>query len=191
MDKEQRRVYVPFAGGLADFSKAEFEDASWGQVGQYDFADFEAARGLLLSSNPTSTTRNIVHVDPVTDVQTPVTNGSYAVWGPDDWIYFCVGDTELWRCKLDGSQRKVVFTGIEGEAVPVEGYAVAPCFDQSRSRLAYTCYSAGGGIPGNPVSGIVLIDFAAREYRVLPNEYRYNFAWIVEPSEATPQPSHP
>jgi len=190
VDKERRRVYVPFAGGVVDFDKVEFEDASWGRRGEYDFADYDSTRGLLLSSNPTIASGAIVRVDLVTGVQNLVTDGSFAVWGPDDWVYFCVGDTELWRCKSDGTQREVVFTATEDKIVSAGGYAVAPCFDQSRSRLAYTCYRAAGG-GRKRVSSIVLIDFATQEYRVLPNKYRYNFAWIVETGQPASQPSQP
>ena len=190
VDRERRRVYVPFAGGVVDFDKAKFEDASWGRRGDYNFADFDSARGLLLSSNLTSTTGTIVRVDLVTGGQSLVTDGAFAVWGPDDWVYFCVGDTELWRCKSDGSQREVVFTATEDKIVSAGGYAAAPCFDQSRSRLAYTCYRAVGG-GGKPASGIVLIDFATQEYRLLPNKYRHNFAWVVKDSQSMSQPSRP
>ena len=189
VDRERRRVYVPFAGGVVNFNKAKFEGASWGRRGEYYFADFDSRRGLLLSSYPAGTTRTIVHVNPVTGDRNPVTDGLFAIWGPDDWIYFCVGDTELWRCKSDGSQREVVFTATEDKVVSQAGYACAPRFDQSRSRLAYTYYSAVGG--GEAVSGIVLIDFATQEYRVLPNKYRCNVAWIVNHSQRTSQPSQP
>lgn len=185
VDRERRRVYVPFAG-VVDFDKAKFEGAPWGMRGEYDFADFDSARGLLLSPYPFKTKKTIVRVDPVTGDRTFVTDGLYAVWGPDDWIYFCVGDTELWRCRADGSQREVVFTATDDKIVSAAGYAMAPRFDPSRSRLAYTYYSAVGG--GKPESGILLIDFTTKEYRVLLNKYRYNVAWIVNGSQSTPHP---
>ncbi len=197
--RETRKVYIPFAGGLVDFEKAKFEQASWGKTGEYYFADFDSARGLLLSTLPQSMTRKIVRVNLLTGGQQFVTEGSYAVWGPDDWVFFCVGDTELWRCKSDGSKREVVFTATEDKIVSAAGFAVAPRFDRSRSRLAYSYYStAGSGEPvysaaaaAKAVSGIVLIDLETQEYRLLHDKFRINLAWLVNDGQATSRPLSP
>jgi len=189
VDRNTRKVYVPVAGGLIDFRKAQFEDAPWGMRGEYFFADFDSSRGLLLSTYPSGEWRGIVHVDLRTGKRNRLDEGSYAVWGPDDWIYFCVGDTELWRCKSDGSLREVVFTATHDRFVAVGGFAVAPRFDGTRSRLAYTYYRMARD--GSPTSGIVFIDFETQEYHILHDKYRYNFAWVVDVRRPGSQPLQP
>ena len=174
VDRASRRVYLPLAGGVIDFNIGEFRQGEWGR---FEFADSDPERGVLLSGPLAFQTDEIVRFDPRTNSRQVVGTGTYAVWGPDEWVYFCVGETQLWRCKTDGSRREPVFLATTNPVRRTEeSYARPPTFDEKRTRLAWTClvpFKVGR------LGVTVLIDLKAREYRELPGQYHGNMAWVV------------
>ncbi len=176
VDAENRKVYIP--GSLIqvfDFNTQKTEVKSWGS---YFFADYDKNRGLLLSQDCSRQNEKIVKVDLNTEKITEITEGSMAVWGADDFIYFRVGTTQLWRCKSDGSKREAVycetkeFTSVENEIVPLV---------VSHDRTFLSFFHSPAYRPGPPWN-MVLFDLKNKEYRKWPEKYvgTAGMGWLVK-----------
>ena len=47
-----------------------------------------------------------------------IDQGGAARWGPDGYIYYSIGRTELWLCKPDGTAKESIYAATNNEGAP-------------------------------------------------------------------------
>jgi hypothetical protein len=179
-DPSGRRAFIPHSATVVDFATKTTAAGGWPED-EWAHADYDPHRGLLLSNHASKPSTepwekkwnpDIVRFELTSGQSERITTGSEAVWGPGEWVYFSVGSTQLWRCRTDGSKREPVFMKTRE---PQYAHSTVPVVSADGTRVAYQ-YALPGMIER---SAIVLIDFAAQEYRVLDIPCELSFAWVV------------
>jgi hypothetical protein len=175
VDSQKRRAYVANSSrAIYDFTTSKLSKMQWEY--NFDYVDFDSQRGVLFSNTWERGRTPMARYDTLTGEVTEIGQGVEANWGPDDFIYFCVGN-QLWRCKSDGTGREPVYVPDPGRPY-TEYYARYKKFSPDRSLLAF-CYSLDGFWKDK--CGTILIDFKNREYRILDNitHDSETMAWVL------------
>lgn len=152
--------------GIFDLDTREFAPKSWNM---YSSADFTQANGLLLSDDrPEDKYDRIAWVDLANGSEVDITWGGEAQWGPDGYIYFKRGSTQLWRCKPDEGKCEPVYLATRIAKGGDWGIGNELKFSHDRTFLAFFYR-----IPlssGKEHRGLVLIDLKNGEYLELDSK---------------------
>lgn len=179
-DPTSRKVLVSgYPTGIFDFSTKEFIEI---KRGTFHFVDFDSQHGFLLSISYPSDRGDaaIIRVDAFGRSTTVLPNGMCAFWGPDDHIYFCRGETQLWRCRPDGSEVEPVYLATTNPIGGRRRSAALPVFSHDRTFVAYL-YRVPR-VFGGDIRGVVLIDLKSNEYCELPATpfFYERIAWVTK-----------
>jgi hypothetical protein len=165
VDPETRILYIPTTANLYAFC---YETGVLKPLPYPCFGycvDYASGQGLLLS-NAVGILSPILRVISDGNTQT-ICNGGLAKWGPDGYIYFCIGSTQLWRCTSEGKDVELVFAGT-AKAVYNRNCHMGIHFSQDKSLLAFQ-YSRPSFLSHVPSSEAILIDLTEKEWRILPD----------------------
>ena len=112
-------------------------------------------------------------------------HGSYAVWGPEGWIYFVCGETQLWRYSLEEKRAEGLFRVVGRKALRDGSYAGLPVLSHDKTMLVWSWAIKGSSQPGTLVFGhnvrlgTVLLDLERDQFRTL-DQYWHQVQWVLE-----------
>jgi hypothetical protein len=175
--------------GIFDFGTMEFDEKLWNEYGL--FCDFAEARGLLLSNVLSCEKDDTIVLMNLEDGEIKELSwGAQAQWGPDGYIYFVRGNTQLWRYKPSEYDAEPVYLATKLPQGDKEGYLHVLKLSHDRTFLAFYFWcrpSADFELKGITVDpkrhGLVLIDLKKREYIEIKGESLRpieNMAWLVK-----------
>lgn len=138
--------------GIYDLHKKEFVRYFPHVKSGFSNIDYKKEKGLLLS--------NLQLIDSNTGKVRFLANGSDALWGLDDDIYFIRGTGQLWRCKSDGSNQEPIFLATK---FPVNTKHISKLWLSSDRTFLVFDYAAPL-MTGGKRTGIVFMDLDRKEF---------------------------
>lgn len=169
---------------VVDLKTMRSADTGWS--GDWSGSSFHEKNGLLLLRWKSDGSYPEIHRARLEDGKLAfLTEGTCAVWGAEDWVYFTMGTSQLWRCRKDGGQSERVYNA------PVSGRGklgwlrgnVAPPVLLTASRdgscLAFE-YSSDKRDQMPDDFGVLLLDVQRKRYRVIPSLDSCGSAWLAQ-----------
>lgn len=159
---------------IMDLSTSQSITTEWSG---YDRVDYDNKYGGILSHTSENSRLPIKYFNIETNTEKDLAIGNMAVWGSDGYVYYCVGTTQLWRCKTDGSKEEPVILLTKKPIWPKSDFAVLKTGCDRTFLSWFFCMAHFSRVSEY---GIILLDLQSKEIRTLPSEsvFSAGMEWI-------------